>query len=243
MMRKDRRAGPRGWLWDLGRVQACSTGPPNPAVCPQGRGPKPGSCMAPFLTPRKLVLAVVIAASLDSGTPGGDSSGPAGSPLREGTAGGERGIQAIGLSEMTDANIVWPLVRGSHIMCWACVVSLSCFQHNTWASQPTIQTGHRGAGLVPREARLLSTGLGFGPGFGPGCGACDPAHTRPVVPARLWGGCCCLCPARRLSLRARVWGQALTPGLPPEPSDPEPGSPCFLLPFLWLLLLEGGTQP
>ena len=87
-------------------MQACSTGPPDPAVCPQGRELKPGSCMAPFPTPRKLVLAVVVAASLDSGTPGGNSSGPAGSPLREGTAGGERGTWAIGLSEVTDANTV-----------------------------------------------------------------------------------------------------------------------------------------
>lgn len=170
-------------------MQACRAGPPDPAVCPQGRGLKPGSCVAPFQTPRKLVLALVMAASLDSATPGGDSSGLARSPLREGTAGGVRGIWAIGLSEMTDADIVWPLIRGSRTMRWAPAISLSCFQRCKWASHPTIQTGHRGPGLVPGGARLRGTGLGFGPGLGPGCGACDPAHTRPVVPARLWGGC------------------------------------------------------
>lgn len=138
--------GPRGWLWDLGRVQACRAGPPNSTVCPQGRGLKPGSCMAPFQTPRKLVLAVVMAASLDSGTPGGDSSGLTSSLLRAGTARGERSIWATGLSEMTDANIVWPLIRGSHTMRWARAVSLSCFQRCKWASQPTIQMGHRGSG-------------------------------------------------------------------------------------------------
>ena len=120
-------------------MQACRAGPPNPAICPQGRGLKPGSYVVPFQTPRKLVLAVVMAASLDSGTPGGDSSGLARSPLREGTA-GERGIWAIGVSEMTDADIVWPLIRGSHTMRWARAVSLSCFQCCKWASHPTIQT-------------------------------------------------------------------------------------------------------
>lgn len=49
---------------------------------------------------------------------------------------------------MTDANIVWPLIRGSCTMCWARAVSLSCFQRCKWASQPTIQIGHRGSGGV-----------------------------------------------------------------------------------------------
>lgn len=49
---------------------------------------------------------------------------------------------------MTDANIVWPLIRGSRTMRWARAVSLSCFQRCKWASQPTIQMGHRGSGGV-----------------------------------------------------------------------------------------------
>lgn len=67
------------------------------------------------------------------------------------------------------------------------------------ALQVGISTHH-----TDRAQRIRrSTGLGYGPGLRPGRGGCDPAHTRPVVPARLWGGCCCLCPVRRLSPRSQ----------------------------------------
>ena len=137
--RKDRRAGPPRLALGLGQGAGLQSRAPKSSYLSPGQRAKARLLRGPLPDTEEAGLGSCHGSFFGLWNSRRGQLGPARSPLREGTA-GECGIWAIGVSEMTDADIVWPLIRGSRTMRWARAVSLSCFQCCKWASHPTIQT-------------------------------------------------------------------------------------------------------
>lgn len=203
-------------------MQARSLGPPNQAVCPRGRGPRPGACVPSFLALRKLVLALprqfIWTLELKEGTARHSRVPPQG-----GHHWGEHGVRTTGLSKMTDANNRWPFIRGSHTSPCAYIVSLSLDSSPaSWRFRPIVQTGtprHRGVSPLPGASEAGEEGLGSGPTPGRG-----PSVLRPTDPHGALGWMPLLMPKEVAQLTGQgVGGWGLIPGLHPEPSDPELG--------------------
>ena len=194
-------------------MQARSIGPPNQAVCPWGRGPRPGACVPSFLALRKLVLALprqfIWTLELKEGTARYSRV-----PSQGGHHWGEHGVRTTGLSKMTDANIMWPFIRCSHTRPCAYIVSLSLDSSPaSWRLHPVVQKGPRGTEELapyPEGVRPVRRGWDRDPHLG---GA--PQSSDRPIPAGLWDGCRCLCPRRRLGSQGGCGGLGAAPGSAP----------------------------